>query len=151
LSNLRRAIFELGGGRVDPILRPDKPNHRVQDSLFVRAQKMMAAAACEALIQLKEGRENSAGLIAALLNKIGFPPSGRRATATAVLYWRQKFSRELDFEVNRDFFTAMAWSNAHDPALLVDKRRLREAVTYVRGNKHRFPRLSDELDFIAKQ
>jgi hypothetical protein len=151
LSKLREAIFELERGIFDPVLRPNKPSNRVQDSLFMRAQKMMAAAACEALIQLNVGREKSASLIAGLLNKIGFPPSGRRATATAVLYWRQKFSGELDFEVNRDFFRAMAWSNAHDPTLLVDKRRLREAVTYVKCNKHRFPRLSDELDFIAKQ
>jgi hypothetical protein len=151
LSKLRWAIFELGRGIVDPVLRPNKPSNRVQDSLFMRAQKMMAAAACEALIQLNVGREKSASLIAGLLNRIGFPPSGRRATATAVLYWRQKFGGELDFEVNRDFFRSMAWSNAHDPALLVDKKRLREAITYVRRNKHRFPRLSDELDFIAKQ
>jgi hypothetical protein len=151
LSKLRWAIFELGRGIVDPVLRPNKPSNRVQDSLFMRAQKMMAAAACEALIQLNEGREKSAGLIAGLLNKIGFPPSGRPATATAVLYWRQKFSGELDFEANRAFFRAMAWSNAYDPTLLVDKRRLREAVTYVRRNKHRFPRLSDELDFVVQQ
>jgi hypothetical protein len=63
-------------------------------------------------MQLNEGREKPAGLIAGLLNKIGFPPRGRPATATAVLYWRQKFRGELDFEVNRDFFRAMAWSDA---------------------------------------
>ena len=152
LSKLREAIFELESGLVHPVLRPNKPNHRMQDSPFMRKQKMLAAAACGALIQLNEGREKSAGLIAALLNKIGFRPNGRRCTTiTAVLYWRQKFRGELDFEANEHFFRAMAWSNARDPALNIDKRRLHKAWTYVKRNKHRFPRESDELAFIVKQ
>jgi hypothetical protein len=54
LSKLREALFELGAGIVDPVLRPNMPNHRVPDSFHTRAQKMMAAAGCDLLIQLNE-------------------------------------------------------------------------------------------------
>src|SRR5262249_30604727 len=124
LCELREAMFELGRGIVDPILRPNKPDHRPPDSRKLQAQKIMAAAACEDLIQLNEGRETSAGKVARLLNKIAFLPNRRPATAAAVLYWRKKFRGELTFEINRDVFKAMAWSDGHSPQLAIDKKQV---------------------------
>jgi hypothetical protein len=101
IGRLRRAITDLEKGVVDPILRPNRPAHRVQDSRPLSHSKLVAAAACEALIQLKEGRQQSGNLVARFLNKIGFPPTGRPASAGTVLYWRQVFSRKrgLNYDV----------------------------------------------------
>jgi hypothetical protein len=148
LSKLSEAMFELGRGIVDPALRPDKPHNRPPDSHFLRAQKIMAAAACEALIQLNEGRDKSASEIARLLNKIGFSPNGRPATATAVLYWRQKFHDELTFEIDRDIFKAMAWSDGHSPQLAIDKKQVLKALGDLMTNEHRFPRWVDWAFFM---
>jgi hypothetical protein len=104
LGRLRRAIADLEKGIVDLILRPNRPANRVQDSRPLSHSKLVAAAACEALIQLKEGRQQSANRVADFLNKIGFPPTGRLASSGTVLYWRQVFNRKPHF---KDYVRAM--------------------------------------------
>ena len=103
LFEVADAIRDLDSGSTDEILRPKPVSRRPPNSSSKQVVKLVAATACERLVQLGCHRTDAANRVAAILRKFGVLGTPHQPVdGSTVLNWRSQFKTPV--RTMRDHF-----------------------------------------------